>query len=350
MPPPCFQRPWRSISWVGAPFCGHATGHAHPPAVAAETLPVGKTSGLGDYLHPPGDLRLRQPEYLLLVANARRSDGFQRFHGGGSDGHHGALGFGVGLGADHGDAAAAVVPALGVSPGKRRRLGTTQPPVGQHGHQGQVEAGALGGLLKRFEAAAAGFRSGEPNHGQHVGGEGTGLALGLDQPSPPSFQGGADARVPAGGFVAGPLVDLGDGATRQAHSSDAGAGTGADGQVAGHDEGFRRQGRETHRVAPFVEQPPLDAVDAAGVVGEDGLQGGGDALVGRALMAGNDAGWRRTICGSLAAVVMGVSSWAISAGIRCAIRLIIARRTDVGNSFVEVLSGVVRLALIAGVG
>ena len=20
MPPPCFQRPWRSISWVGAPF------------------------------------------------------------------------------------------------------------------------------------------------------------------------------------------------------------------------------------------------------------------------------------------------------------------------------------------
>ena len=34
----------------------------------------------------------------------------------------------------------------------------------------------------------------------------------------------------------------------------------------------------------------------------------------------------------------------------CAINPIIARRTDVGNSFLEVLSGVVRLALIAGVG
>ena len=32
------------------------------------------------------------------------------------------------------------------------------------------------------------------------------------------------------------------------------------------------------------------------------------------------------------------------------ISVIIARRTDVGNSLVEVLSGVVRPALIAGVG
>ena len=40
----------------------------------------------------------------------------------------------------------------------------------------------------------------------------------------------------------------------------------------------------------------------------------------------------------------------ISAGQSCAISPIIARRTDVGNNLVEVLSGVVRLALIAGVG
>ena len=38
--------------------------------------------------------------------------------------------------------------------------------------------------------------------------------------------------------------------------------------------------RHSHLVAPFVEQPPLCGVDALGVVGEDGLQGGGDALVG----------------------------------------------------------------------
>ena len=40
-------------------------------------------------------------------------------HGGGGDGHHGALGLDVGLGANDGDAAAAVVPALHVAPGER---------------------------------------------------------------------------------------------------------------------------------------------------------------------------------------------------------------------------------------
>ena len=53
-------------------------------------------------------------------------------------------------------------------------------------------------------------------------------------------------------------------------------------QVVGVGEGLRRQGWEAHRVAPFVEQPPLGAVDAAGVFGEDGRKGGGDALVGGA--------------------------------------------------------------------
>ena len=41
------------------------------------------------------------------------------------------------------------------SPQVGRRLGTTQPPVGQRRHQGHVDADALGGLLRRFDAAAA---------------------------------------------------------------------------------------------------------------------------------------------------------------------------------------------------
>ena len=85
---------------------GHVPGHAHPPAVPAEELPVRQSSGFGDHHHPPGDLRLRQPEHLRLTVNARRPNGGKRSHGGGSDGHHCALGLGVGLGANHGDAAA----------------------------------------------------------------------------------------------------------------------------------------------------------------------------------------------------------------------------------------------------
>ena len=42
------------------------------PAVAAEKLPVGKASGLGNRLHPPGDLRLRQPEHFLFAGRAGR--------------------------------------------------------------------------------------------------------------------------------------------------------------------------------------------------------------------------------------------------------------------------------------
>ena len=55
-------------------------------------------------------------------------------------------------------------------------------------------------LLGRFYAAAAlaGLDGGEPDDGEHVGGEGAGLALGLRQTPSPSFQRGAHARVPAG--------------------------------------------------------------------------------------------------------------------------------------------------------
>ena len=77
-------------------------------------------------------------------------------------------------------------------------------------------------------------------------------------------------------------MGLGDGGGDQAQGGDADAGTGAGGQVTGHGEGLRRQGAEAHRVAPAGEYAPLGAVDAAGVVGEDGLQGVGHALVGGA--------------------------------------------------------------------
>ena len=55
----------------GRAVLGHAASHAHPPAVAAEELPVRQTGGLGDYLHPPGDLRFRQPEDLITAGRAR---------------------------------------------------------------------------------------------------------------------------------------------------------------------------------------------------------------------------------------------------------------------------------------
>ena len=82
--------------------------------------------------------------------------------------------------------------------------------------------------------------------------------------------------------MAGPLVGLGNGAGGQAHSGDAGAGAGPHRQVAGHGEGIRRQGAEAYVAAPVVEQTPLGAVEAPGVVGEDGLQGVGHAPVGGA--------------------------------------------------------------------
>ena len=91
-----------------------------------------------------------------------------------------------------------------------------------------METGALGGLFGRFEAAAAGtgFRSGEADHRQHVGGEGAGLALGPGQTPAPTLQRLAHAPVPAGRVVAGPFVYLGDGGGGQAQGSDAGALTG----------------------------------------------------------------------------------------------------------------------------
>ena len=130
--------------------------------------------------------------------------------------------------------------------------------------------------------------------------------------------------------MAGPLVGLRDGATHQMHGGNAGAITGADGQVAGHGEGFGRQGAQSHQVAPAGEESPLSGVDALGVIGEDGLQGRGHAPVGGAQgrrsggLAGNDlqaaggGGHKRVSGGGLSGVIATGESRAITPHYRAA--------------------------------
>ena len=207
----------------GSAVLGHAPGH--PPAVAAEKLPVGKASGLGNRLHPPGNLRLRQPEHFLIAGRGCRPDGVQRPHGGGGDDHHGALGFGVGLGAGHGDAVAAVVPALHVATVRdeaSERQSSASDSTATRATSNFSRWAACSGVSKPRPAAKAGLD----------GGEGAGLALGSGQLPPPSFQRGAHTLVPPGRFMAGQLVDLGAGAGGEAHGRDAGAITGALRQTA----------------------------------------------------------------------------------------------------------------------
>ncbi len=75
---------------------------------------------------------------------------------------------------------------------------------------------------------------------------------------------------------------LGYGGGGQAQGDNAGAITGAGGQVAGHGAGLRLQEAKAYVATPAVEKLPLGGVDPAGVVGEDGLQGVGHARVGGA--------------------------------------------------------------------
>ena len=94
----------------------------------------------------------------------------------------------------------------------------------------------------------------------------------------PSLQRGAHARSPAGRFQFRPLVGFGDSGGGQAHGGDAGAG----GRVAGYGEGLSGERLQANLVAPAFKDAPLGLIDAAGVVGEDRLQGFGHALVGGA--------------------------------------------------------------------
>ena len=189
MPPPCFQRPWRSISWVGAPFWAMRrampTRPLWPLKNSQSASPAARAMAFTRRAIWDSD----SPNTFSVTASPRRPDGVQRLHGGGGDGHHRALGLGVGLRTDDGDAAGAVVPALHVAPGQRSRLGAAQSGVGQRCHQGQVKLRPLLGLLGCFNAAAApaGLDGGEPDHGEDVGGEGAGLALGFREAPSPSL-------------------------------------------------------------------------------------------------------------------------------------------------------------------
>ena len=110
-------------------------------------------------------------------------------------------------------------------------------------------------------------------------------------------------------------------------------GSGAHCQVAGHGEWVRRQGAQPHQVAPVGEESPLGTVDAAGVFGEDGRPGRRPRLGRRRVMpaqpragGGRSAGRQRWW--SWAGLRRGERG-RISAGERCAIKVIIARRMDV---------------------
>ena len=75
-------------------------------------------------------------------------------------------------------------PQVSAAASDRRR-----PGVGECRDQGHVKLGSFRGLLGCLDAAAALARldGGEPNHGQYVGGESSGLALGLGKAPSPSF-------------------------------------------------------------------------------------------------------------------------------------------------------------------
>ena len=126
-----------------------------------------------------------------------------------------------------------------------------------------------------------------------------------------------DARRPAGQVLRHHLDGQPGGVRGEVHrligngAGVKGGGSGAHCQVAGHGESVGRHPLQPHVVAPAGEESPLGAVDAAGIVGEDGLQGIGHALVGGAQSrrsggrAGDDlvasgGGYRRVSGGGIA--------------------------------------------------
>ena len=112
--------------------------------------------------------------------------------------------------------------------------------------------------------------------------------------------------------MAGPLVGLGDGGCGQAECCDTGAGIGAGSQVAGYGEGVPPAGCGGLRRHTVVEQPPLGAVDALGIFGEDGLQGVGRPGRRRAGPAQRREGGGRS--GGRRWWSRGVSCWASEGG------------------------------------
>ena len=143
----------RSRGWGGRSL-GHAPGDAPRPLCPLKLSQSARPAALANTFPRRAICDSESPNTFSLLVTTIGRMASRASHGGGGDGHHGALGFGVGLGADDGDAAAAVVPALDISPGQRRSLGTPHPPS-ERSHQGQVKLAPLSGLLGRLNAAAA---------------------------------------------------------------------------------------------------------------------------------------------------------------------------------------------------
>ena len=82
-----------------------------------------------------------------------------------------ALGFDVGLGVDHGDAAAAVVPAHNVAPGQRSHLAATQPPSDNTDTRARsnLAHSAVCSDVSMLPAAT-GLDGGETYDAEHIGG------------------------------------------------------------------------------------------------------------------------------------------------------------------------------------
>ena len=236
MPPPCFQRPWRSISCVGAPFWAMRLAmptrplwplknsqSARPAALELRPSPAGRS----------GTPTARTPSAHHATPAGRMAS--SAAHGGGGDGHRTApWASDVGLGANHGDAAASRRPQRCTSPqvSAAASLNAATPRQRATATRARSKLSTLGCCLRwafrmprpRLHGVE---RSGEPDDGEHVGGEGAGLTLGPGQtgvcpnPSTPRARPGPGRENR--GF--GPFVYFGDGGGGQAQGGNTGAGS-----------------------------------------------------------------------------------------------------------------------------
>ena len=81
MPPPCFQRPCRSISWVGAPFWAMRVGGVldarQVKAVAVALRELDRSGELRRYLRAPSEMPARVISEEGLILGMQDPQGFQ---------------------------------------------------------------------------------------------------------------------------------------------------------------------------------------------------------------------------------------------------------------------------------
>ena len=140
MPPPCFQRPWRSISRVGAPFWAIRRAMPTRPLWPLKNSQSEGPAALAITFTRREICDFDSPNTFLPTTNTHRPDDVQGAHGGGGNGHHGILGLNVGLGMNHSDAAVTVVPAHNNVTGDNGDLAAPQQPVRNVGAWGNEPA------------------------------------------------------------------------------------------------------------------------------------------------------------------------------------------------------------------